>query len=260
MLSASGTQNNRTGLTLSGLSTDTGSTALQLTGGTMSGTIDMANFKIVNLQSGATTLEVANAGQVAQKLSLSGGTMAVGNTGIIMNSGKISVMGAGTANNDATTVTQMRTGSLGRTAWLSGEHIKKHWEVSGAINFSMIANTIAVNGTTSLFGPSQFSYTPLVQASTLVLEFGIQIGAATGRSQFTTVIAHQGLTQTFQHNTDAPISTVGQQVIFKTVHFTPVSLAATPIVVTISATSAQSSGVLTVNTSNWTLSVQEYAT
>jgi hypothetical protein len=79
-------------------------TKLDLSGGTMAGTLNMGSNKISNLQGGTSTEDAVNLGQLNQKLNLTGGTM----TGIInMNGQKINNLQGGTANGDAVNLAQL---------------------------------------------------------------------------------------------------------------------------------------------------------
>ena len=235
---------------------------LPLAGGTMSGIINMNNQSIIGLPTptgtGHATSKTYVDTAVATKLPLAGGTL----TGNLLMSGTNQVKNllAGSANNDAVTVSQVRTGTLGRTAWVSGELIKRHIMDSGYLSPTVLTNNvIPVNTTQSLFGTTAFAYTPLVQNSKLVLEFVFEIASSSLQSGFTTQITHQGLSQGFLNNCAGSVGTRGQQVIFKTIHLSPAP-ASSYIAVTISTTTTQAgTSTLTVNQGNWTLCVYEYA-
>ena len=184
----------------------------------------------------------------ATKLPLAGGTM----------TGALQVL-AGSGDNDAVNVSQIKTGSLGRTAWASGELIKTHWVVGAGGSITMPNPTIPANTTRNLFGNNQFSYTPVKLNSILVLEFTFEIGSSNTLAGFSTVITNNTSPMTFLHNCQPTIGYKGTQVLCKMITAATI-LSSNPITVTITTTTA-SAGIsqLAINIANWTMTVQEYA-
>ena len=235
---------------------------LTVTGGTMTGALSV--ISAVD-PSDATPKSYVDAG-VATRLPLAGGTL----TGALLlgNIYQVKNLAAGSSNNDAITVSQYRTGSLGRTAWLTGELVKTHVFLDGSTSYALMpTSVIAAGGTKELFTATAIPWS-VAQAGAgnkrFLAEFSFSISptAATG-------VATNGIDVTITIGTGNSITRsfsvgvfgIAQAKLRRTLTcrgiLTTVIQGNNNVTVTVNGGNATES--LTVENSTWSLILKEYA-
>ena len=179
MLSTSGAQYWRSGLTLSGIPPEnaTFENDLPLVGGTMSGPIDMGANKITNMQDGSAGTDAATMFNVVAyadtKVPKSG---AVTLTGALdfNTTNKITGLADGSSARDAVNVRQVQQGLLARTAWVTGELVYTHLLKTGRTSSTTIMTNNVINGgggvAVTIFNASLLAFTPKLVGSTIMVD------------------------------------------------------------------------------------------
>lgn len=135
------------------------STKLPLTGGTMTGNIDMGGYKATNLATPTVSTDAANKGYADTKLPLAGGTMS---GAIAMGTSKITGMGDPTSAQDAATKNYVDTGASSQVAAAAASAAAAATSATNAASSA----TAASGSATSASGSATTATTQASNAST----------------------------------------------------------------------------------------------
>ena len=135
------------------------STKLPLTGGTMTGNIDMGGYKATNLATPTVSTDAASKGYADTKLPLAGGTMS---GAIAMGTSKITGMGDPTSAQDAATKNYVDTGASSQVAAAAASAAAAATSATNAASSA----TAASGSATSASGSASTATTQASNAST----------------------------------------------------------------------------------------------